>query len=218
MMIIGKLTHTSLPSHSNIWFTSDHHFGHVGILNWMTQTRKFKDVARMNRELIARHNSCVSDDDIVFHLGDLTLGRNGDEWLSKLKGRIYMCYMPCHHDSRWLTKFYDADTQSLVGDDLLRSKSGHEVKLFTPNTILLLPPDEGGRYPTSITMDHEPKGEWNGSYHPNNWHLHGHTHGNWKPNREHGFIHDVGVDANDLKPVSLESIKRMAAEWGNDGQ
>lgn len=55
-----------------IWFTSDQHFFHDGIIT--SCRRPFKDVEEMNRELIANHNALVDPTDIVYHLGDFAYG------------------------------------------------------------------------------------------------------------------------------------------------
>ena len=61
---------------------------------------------------------------------------------------------------------------------------------------------------------HYPLAEWNRAHH-GSIHLHGHQHN--KPeynitNAELGFLrYDVGVDANDMTPVSIEEILQFFA-------
>ena len=55
-----------------IFITSDHHFGHANIIKYCD--RPFDNVAVMNAEMIHRWNEIVSDNDIVIHLGDISLG------------------------------------------------------------------------------------------------------------------------------------------------
>ena len=57
---------------SNIFFTSDSHFGHENIIRFCK--RPFNSVREMNEELIHRWNSKVRPNDIVFHLGDFCWG------------------------------------------------------------------------------------------------------------------------------------------------
>lgn len=54
---------------SNVWFTSDHHFGHAGVIRM--SSRPFVDVNEMDEVLIANFNGVVRPNDIVWHLGDL---------------------------------------------------------------------------------------------------------------------------------------------------
>jgi len=56
---------------SQIWFTSDTHFGHDRDFVW--GVRGFKNVDEMNKEIIKRWNSVVAKDDIVYHLGDVII-------------------------------------------------------------------------------------------------------------------------------------------------
>lgn len=53
---------------SKIWFTSDTHFGSERTLQ--LSKRPFKTVSKMNTEIIDNWNDVVSDNDLVYHLGD----------------------------------------------------------------------------------------------------------------------------------------------------
>jgi len=52
-----------------IYFTSDLHLGHRGIITM--RDRPFADVSEMNRTLITNFNSAVHRDDTVYILGNL---------------------------------------------------------------------------------------------------------------------------------------------------
>lgn len=54
------------------FFTSDTHFSHANIIRFCD--RPFKDTEHMDEEIIRRWNSVVSEDDTVWHLGDVALG------------------------------------------------------------------------------------------------------------------------------------------------
>jgi calcineurin-like phosphoesterase family protein len=75
---------------SKVYFTSDTHFYHSNIIGFCK--RPFKNVEDMNETLIGNWNRVVSQDDIVFHLGDFCLG-GSHEWtkiLNRLNGKIYL--------------------------------------------------------------------------------------------------------------------------------
>lgn len=55
---------------ANVFFTSDHHFGHKNIIDF--ESRPFSDVEQMNEIMIESWNSVVGKDDKVFHLGDFS--------------------------------------------------------------------------------------------------------------------------------------------------
>ena len=71
---------------SNIWLTSDFHFGHDREFVW--KARGYSSVEEMNEIQIEKFNSLVQSDDTVYILGDLMLGNN-DEGIKCLK-RLYL--------------------------------------------------------------------------------------------------------------------------------
>ena len=67
-----------------IFFIADTHFGDERILRY--ENRPFKNAEEMNGEIIRRWNSAVTEDDTVYHLGDV-----GDDSLVKsLNGRKFL--------------------------------------------------------------------------------------------------------------------------------
>ena len=70
----------------NIWFTSDHHFGHKNILEYEKEARPFSCLEEMHEILIERWNSVVKPNDIVWHLGDFAFGVNNIRIAERLQG------------------------------------------------------------------------------------------------------------------------------------
>ena len=160
----------------------------------------------MDEELIARWN-VVGDDDVVYHLGDFTLGEDAAKYIQRLKGRIAFLGMWWHHDRRWITS--KCEEVSLLGHSLvksIRSASGHPIKVISPLSIVTPRPSVA----PPIMLCHYPFAVWDRK-HYGAWHLHGHSHGRYQGE---GFIHDVGVDNNDFYPVSLERVKEIMVEKG----
>lgn len=56
-----------------------------------------------------------------------------------------------------------------------------------------------------IVLFHYPISDWNGRFR-NSWHLYGHTHNRFHPPLGEKSM-DVGVDANQYKPISLDEVE-----------
>jgi calcineurin-like phosphoesterase family protein len=69
------------------YFSSDHHFGHVKILEYEKQARPFSSVEEMNEVLIERWNSVVKPEDTIYHLGDFAFGRANVHIAGRLNGK-----------------------------------------------------------------------------------------------------------------------------------
>lgn len=68
------------------FFTADEHYGHANIIKFCE--RPFKTVEEMDQELIARHNSRVTNDDIVIHAGDFCFRNklSAQKYMERLNG------------------------------------------------------------------------------------------------------------------------------------
>ena len=68
---------------TNIWFTSDTHFGHKNIVgpkisNWKSGYRNFDSLSQMDDELLFQINKNVQQNDILYHLGDFAFKNVGE--------------------------------------------------------------------------------------------------------------------------------------------
>lgn len=75
---------------SNIFFISDTHFSHKSILKF--ENRPFSTIEEMDEIMIENWNNTVSDNDIVYHLGDFCLSNQSRhiEIIKRLKGKIIL--------------------------------------------------------------------------------------------------------------------------------
>jgi calcineurin-like phosphoesterase family protein len=76
---------------SNIFITSDTHFGHKGITQFLrsdgvTKERPWDNIEEMDEALVANWNSVVSPKDKIYHLGDVVINRKALKILSRLNG------------------------------------------------------------------------------------------------------------------------------------
>lgn len=187
--------HIKLQKDQELFFTSDLHFGHRNVIRFCS--RPWKDEKEMNKGLIDNWNSVVSNNDIVFILGD-TFWFNDSHSIkrviSKLNGKdIYI--LPGNHD--------DFSSWHRVDDPRIHLCS---------DTVVLWLQFEGRKKIFEIWMNHYPLMTWphreGGSIQ-----LFGHIHSQEGKNEGvdqdlplHKNQMDVGCDRWGWKPISIENI------------
>lgn len=186
----------------SIFFTSDLHFGHEKAISHTN--RPFTDVEEMNRVLIENINETVGWKDELWILGDFSHRINKEE------AQVLRKQIKCKH----VHLVYGNHDKNYEGTGTFQSTQYYK-ELKT----------EYGRF----VLFHYPIADWNAK-HYGTVHLHGHIHSTGEYNRRNlerkadelfaeGHtakdsalsyrIYDVGVDANDYKPVSLEKIAEL---------
>lgn len=182
----------SFADGSNIFFTSDTHFGHSRIIDFCN--RPFNDVEEMNQKLIKNWNAKIPKDGIVFHLGDFFFGGSAVfyEIISQLNGRIYLC--TGNHDRHNFRPAYNDFFEDI--------SYKYYIKV------------EGQK----ILMLHEPLlcySHCYGDYNKLDWQLFGHVHsGPLSTGADDARLkyllkgqYDVGVDNNNFTPISFYELK-----------
>ena len=95
------------------FYISDLHFGHENVI--MYDNRPYSDVYQMQQKLIDNWNSVVTDEDVVYHLGDFSWGKYED-WVSvirNLNGKIF--FIKGNHDK-------ESYLNQLLNDKRVRGK------------------------------------------------------------------------------------------------
>jgi calcineurin-like phosphoesterase family protein len=198
--------------YKNIFFTSDWHIGHANSI--VFDNRPFKDLDHMHRVLINNYNSSVKENDICYFLGDVGFDRaSTGEVISKLNGTKVV--IVGNHDFGY-NALYD------LGFDIVL----HQATLFLGKNKITLShcPLMGVYREDTEGMIGAIKGSnWHGEHKhqrfsvkdEGQFHLHGHIH---SPNRgkstkilDRQF--DVGVPANNYRPVSLSAIESWIANY-----
>ena len=151
---------------------------HFGHANIIEYSKRpYKDVKEMDEALIKNWNETVSPTDTVYHLGDVMFSK--DYYiLDRLNGTKYFLWG--NHDSDRFIEQLDKRSLSL--------KDYHEFK-YNGHLFVLC---------------HFPLLTWNKAR-KGSIHLHGHIHST-VPIYSNVARYDVGVDANNYKPVSIEQI------------
>ena len=186
------MTTTNQINKSEVFFTSDTHFGHSNIIKYCA--RPFNNTDEMDEALINNWNAKVPKDGIVYHLGDFAWGSINywEKIREQLNGEIILIYGD--HDEKYLNneRIYEL------------------FKEVTPQKKILI-----NKIP--IYMNHYPFLCFGGSYKGlgATWQLFGHVHSN--PRSEEGLDHkrlvncfptqyDVGVDNNNFTPISFDEL------------
>lgn len=174
--------------YDKVWFTSDLHFWHKNICKYCN--RPFETMEEMHEALINNWNSVVKEDDTVFLLGDM--GFCGydklEPLMSQLNGKKYL--IQGNHDSdKIVFRLYEAN----IIEGYYKM---HEVTIIGDAEC----PDQ------HLTLCHFPMIDW-----PDKergaWMVHGHQH-QLPETPSCSVMHwDVGVDKNNLKPISFEQLK-----------
>jgi len=187
----------NFESGSNVYFTSDTHFGHENIIYFCK--RPFSSVEEMDQTLINNWNSVVGPNDYIFHLGDFCFkgSQYWDKILNQLNGHKFLIWG--NHDEK-----HRRDGSILKFDWV-----GYQCKI-----------NIGGR---DIYLNHYPFLCYGGTYRTDNYVIaaHGHTHLNINDMSGKDierlkycfpFQYDVGVDANNYTPISFIDLDNRIKE------
>lgn len=172
-----------------IYLSSDWHLCHDKEFVW--KARGFNSIDEMNRAIVERHNSLVKEEDDVYVLGDLMLNDNvkGIELFKQMKGKFHII---CgNHDTPSRIELYKQLPQVVeVCYATIIKKGRHSFYL--------------SHYPTLTSNMGE-------CHNPTN--LFGHTHQENPFDSTLSKNYNVGVDAHDCYPVSLEKIIEELYEY-----
>ena len=176
-----------------VFFTSDTHFGHNGILNYCN--RGYNNIDEMNAGLIEKWNSVVGKDDFIFHLGDFAFG-GSELWLNTLRAlNGNKILILGNHDIKNFRKPYENMFQYVGGE------------------AFIIIEDQ------QIYLNHFPYLTYNGVFREKPiWQLFGHVHTNQNISDNIGrdffrlkFLlpsqYEVGCDLHDGYPISYNFIK-----------
>lgn len=163
-----------------LFFTSDQHFGHKAITHM--DNRPFEGWQEHDQGLIDAWNSVVTNNDVVYQLGDFSYkcsSKYALEIAMKLHGkRIY--FLKGNHDGN------RQEFISACDDRFVCLGRYHELSIDGRNVVLC----------------HFPIESWS-AMHRGTWHIHGHTHGK---SRRIASRLDVSVTGPHIRPWSLEEV------------
>ena len=187
-----------------IFFTADTHFGHEKVMGY--SNRPFANAAEMEAALLANWAAALrSPKDKLYHLGDVAFGNV--EAVTRIAGLIKKMpgekfLIPGNHDSAQNLKILEDEKAFAI----LPPRYELDINgIALPDDVS--PPVKRGAKRLPIVLDHYPLMSWNRSGY-GALHLHGHCHA-CVPETSQRL--DVGVDAWNYAPASLEDVLRRLA-------
>ena len=169
-----------------IWFSSDLHFNHDKA--FIYEPRGCSSVEEMNAKIVDNFNSMIGENDTLYLLGDNMLGgseknEDGMRLLNSLHGnKILICG---NHDGPSRKRLYVQNGYPVY--DALA------VVYYKIHFYL-------SHYPTITTNLQEE------NIKQAVVNLHGHTHSKSRFYNDIPLMYNVGVDAHDLMPVSIDTV------------
>lgn len=169
---------------SQRFFTADLHLGHRAIVDHCH--RPFASVEDMDARLIGNINEKVGRGDLLYILGDFSLGNREKVQDQRSMIRCANVYLIRGNHDGLSSNQYDEIDFHFKGDLLdLKVESQH------------------------ITLCHYAMRRWNGS-HRGAWHLYGHSHGSLADDPK-AFAFDIGVDCHGYYPLSFPEVATLMA-------
>ncbi|TXC81568.1 hypothetical protein FS935_21930 [Metabacillus litoralis] len=138
-----------------VFIISDTHFSHNNVITY--ENRPFKDTNEMDEYMIKKWNDVVSENDLVFHLGDVSISgaKKSEEVLKQLNGRKILILG--NHDRLTKTKWRKLGFEP------------HGHYLYKDFLLTHIPVDE---IPLKVAVEEGfLKGNIHGHTHSNNQHL-----------------------------------------------
>lgn len=204
----------------NVWFSSDHHFGHANIIrfcdrpwikpgpafateieeaHWLANNEPEPDVEAMNEALITYWNETVSPGDKVFYVGDFALGPRTTVGAiaPRLHGELHL--ITGNHDRCWLGKKGGSENEAMYFDaGFVSITKEMEFEGYLVN-----------HFPYTVDFRRNGEDKFSG-FRP--WRkdhvgvklIHGHVHDAWKIKDDQI---NVGVDVWGFEPVNFDTIR-----------
>jgi calcineurin-like phosphoesterase family protein len=100
-----------------IYVISDTHFGHENSLKWTdnegNKLRPFNTVEELNNTMITNWNNTVTEQDHVYHLGDVVINKKYLELVKQLNGHKRL--IKGNHDQQTLKEYIAVGFQEIYG-------------------------------------------------------------------------------------------------------
>ena len=195
-----KVMKLVLEKEQQLFFTSDTHYSHSNICsattNWAVNdgyARKFDSLQDMNQRLVDNINNMVGEDDILIHLGDWSFG--GFDKIEEFRSQIN-----CKNIHLVLGNHDHHIERNKEGVQRLFSSVQQYLRLEVKRPI-----NKATVQTFKFVCMHYPIASWH-DMNQGVIHLHGHVHLPYHLRLAEGKAMDVGVDGNELEPISMDEV------------
>lgn len=201
----------------NVFFTSDWHVGHTNCIEF--DSRPFSNIDHMHSVLINNYNATVRKYDICYFLGDMGLAsfETMKSVVGQLNGQKILIFG--NHDKPSNQFWYRCGFDALLYMGSVRV--GKDTVTMTHCPLRGIKREDVTGMKGAVMGEH-----WHGErrhtqFSIPNWgqfHLHGHIHSpnDGKSTKIQGRQYDVGVVANNYRPVSFSQIESWIATTRRD--
>lgn len=188
---------------TNIYLVSDTHFNHKKLCSneevHFDITRKYKFVNEMNDDIIKQWNNTITNDDIVYFLGDFMLGTPFKEIKDKCK---YYLSLLNHKNLIWIEGNHDGCLKKVLSDEKILYKT---IQFIYNGKLYVLQHEDYNEVPEILnSIDFE---------HNDVVLVHGHTHSFEKTSivsyKGKELIQNNVCWEAWYKPVSLNELKNV---------
>ena len=215
---MNKTVRLKQTDDQKVYFISDLHHFHNPV-RWavpLWKQRGYESVTEMNEDQITTINKIVRPNDILWHLGDITLNCNEsqfEEFITRLQCQNIYCLWGNHNSPTWA--IYQRQIQKIKEATKVHELTGsaEDIEIYPlryRNLVFF------GNYQELVVdgqcmvLEHYPVHVWN-NMKDGVWHLCGHSHYNLpfsKADNLDAKLLDVGWDGQ-LKPYSMEDLRAI---------
>ena len=190
-------------NYKNIWFTSDWHIGHNKEFLYGPRGCESRD--EHVRLLIDGVNKLAGRDDLIIHMGDVSLTATSEEltsWFEEINCKNFWSITGNHDNNyaRFLTE-YKQKFENCTYRNLGPFK---EAMFMEPSPVV---GEKARRF--SLTLCHYPLQIWNKSHH-GSWSLCGHSHNSFEGS---SWMNPVGKKFDCGVEAALEFDEKVLFSW-----
>lgn len=192
---------------SNRFVTADLHFGHTSAWAKFTRSdgtplRPFSSTEEMDAALIDRWNARITDNDIVYVLGDVVINKKHLEKCKQLKGRKIL--VGGNHDPFSTQRFLDVGFEKIMGVEVIKGKYVFTHIPIHPDSVERFVVNVHGHLHAGRVMRTVYLNDYGGTF-------------------SSGLVPYTGIDPRyyccsvehtDFQPISFDELdQRIAAQW-----